>query len=304
MTTQQPLIIVVGPTASGKSELAVQIAKKINGEIISADSRQIYKGMDIGSGKVEGAWENGVYMYKGVPHYAIDEASPRVQYSVARFQKNARAAIVNIIKQGKIPILCGGTAQWVEAVAFEQELPKVPPDFKLRRQLGKLTTAQMFSMLKKQDSKRAKEIDANNPRRLIRALEIVMSTGKPVPNLKSIPAYNALWLGITADEETLQSKIAKRLHARINQGMVAEVATLHEQGLSWKKLESFGLEYKFCALFLQGKLTQEEMEAQLFTAIRQYTKRQRTWWKRAPYITWSEDPKELLQLAIEKSRTL
>jgi tRNA dimethylallyltransferase len=295
------IIIVVGPTASGKSELAVKIAKKINGEIISADSRQIYKGMDIGSGKVEGKWVSRgakkVYVYKDVPHYLIDEASPKVQYSVARFQKKAQAVIADIIKRGKVPIVCGGTAQWVDAIAYEQILPTVPPDHKLRRQLGKLTAEQMFNMLKKLDPKRAKGIDAKNPRRLIRALEIVMSTGKPVPEIKLQPKYFALWLGINPDQEVLEKKIGKRLKDRLKQGMVKEIAKLHKQGLSWARLESFGLEYKFCALFLQKKITENELEEQLFTAIRQYTKRQKTWWKRNAEIHWSEKPEELIGIA-------
>lgn len=294
------MICVVGPTASGKSELAVKLAKRHGGEIISADSRQIYKGMDIGSGKVAGKWvaKNGkkVFVYNSVPHYLIDEASPRTQYSVAKFQGKAKKILEDISKRGKVAIICGGTAQWVDAIALQQALPVVPPDFKLRRQLGKLTTEQMFVMLKKLDSARASNIDPKNPRRLIRALEIVMSTGKPVPKL-SEPAetqFEVLWVGLNPDSETLELKIKKRLGERLKQGMVKEVEKLHKAGLTWKKLESFGLEYKYCALFLQDKLTKEEMVSQLAIAIRQYAKRQMTWWKRNKNIRWYADAKKAL----------
>ncbi len=293
---KKKLIIIVGPTASGKSELAVQLAKKVGGEVISADSRQIYKEMDIGSGKVEGKWINRndreVFLYKNIPHYLIDEASPRVQYSVARFQKKASKIIEDIFKRGKQPIICGGTAHWVDAIVYGQNLPEVKPDLKLRKELEKLSVEQMFLKLQKLDPERAAEIDAKNPRRLIRALEIVMTTGKPVPKNSAKPKYDAEWIGIQPEEEVLESKIKKRLRERLKSGMIEETRNLHESGLSWKKLESFGLEYKYCALYLQNKLTPEnsikQLESQLFIAIRQYAKRQITWWKRNKNIQWNK----------------
>ncbi len=303
------LICVVGPTASGKSELAVKLAKKYNGEIISADSRQIYRGMDIGSGKVEGRWtkqgaaksrggakkNNEVFVYKGVPHYLIDEASPSVQYSSARFQRGARAAIADILKRGKMPIICGGTGHWIDAVIYDNNFPQVKPDKKLRAQLAKLTPAQMFAKLQELDPARGAEIDKNNPHRLIRALEIVMSTGKPVPKLdtqKTFKNYRVLWLGLNPSMDILKQNITKRLKSRLKIGMIKEVANLHKPisqngfGLSWKKLEAFGLEYRYCELFLQNKITQPEMEQGILTSSRQYAKRQMTWWKRNKDIRW------------------
>lgn len=341
------ILIVVGPTASGKSELAVKLAKKFNGEIISADSRQIYRGLDIGSGKIEGRWESltsipgrahphsipgraqrdpgsltghpersasggeskdlKVFMYKGIPHHLIDEASPRRQYSVARFQKNAQKVIADIIKRGKLPIICGGTMHWLDAVVLNQTLPEVKPNPELRAELSLLNTSQMLEWLKRLDPERAQTIDSNNPRRLIRALEIVLITGQPVPKHLVLPSphegrvregsYEALWLGLNPDQKNLDKKIKHRLKVRLKEGLIKEVENLHKQGLSWKKLESFGLEYKYCALHLQGKLEYEDMEAQLFTAIRQYSKRQLTWWKRNQDIHWSDEPQGLLALA-------
>lgn len=301
MELKKTLIVIIGPTASGKSELAVKIAKKVDGEIISADSRQIYKGLDIGSGKVPGKWTKGVFVYKGVPHYLIDEASPFVQYSAARFQKQAQKVIKDIFKRGKVPIICGGTGHWVDAVVFGQAMPEVKPNGQLRAKLSKLTTSELYKKLQKLDPARAKEIDAKNPRRLVRALEIVMTTGKPVPklslnsksNLSNL--YEVKWIGLNpASMATLEKKIKTRLKARLKEGLLKEVKNLHKpkkgKGLSWKKLESFGLEYKFCALFLQGKISEQEMESLLFIAIRQYAKRQMTWWKRNQDINWIASP--------------
>jgi tRNA dimethylallyltransferase len=286
----EKLIIIVGPTASGKSELAVKIAKKIGGEIISADSRQIYRGMDIGTGKVEGKWQRGKFKYKDIPHYLIDEINPKSQYSVARFKKQADKIIQDIFKRGKIPILCGGTAHWIDAVAFNQTLPEVKPNAKLRAELSALTPEQMLGWLKQLDPARASTIDSRNGRRLIRALEIILTTGRPIPHQTQSEKYDAIWLGINPGKEILDKKISRRLKQRLKQGIVAEVAALRKGGLSWKRLESFGLEYKFCALFLQGKLTEPEMELQLLAAIKQYAKRQMTWWKRNPQINWLESP--------------
>lgn len=296
MKPKKSLFIVVGPTASGKSEFAVKLAKELNGEIVSADSRQVYIGLDLGSGKVPGRWVkfNGgklEYLYKKVPHHLIDVASPLRQYSVARYQKAARAAILDIVARGKTPIICGGTGHWIDNVVFEQVLPAVAPDFKLRSRLNKLSAEKMFEMLKKLDPKRAAEIDAKNPRRLIRALEIVMSTGKPVPNsekkLKVWEGFDLQWIGLNPGMEILEDKIQKRLDERFEEGLLDEVKNLHSTTrLSWKRLESFGLEYKFCALFLQKKITEAEMHEQLYRAIRQYAKRQMTWWKRNADIQW------------------
>ncbi len=293
----EKLIIVVGPTASGKSELAVKIAKKVGGEIISADSRQIYRGMDIGTGKVEGKWQRGIFEYKSVPHYLIDEASPRAQYSVARFQKQADKIILDILKRGKVPIICGGTAQWIDAVIYGQTLPNVKPNAKLRAELSALTVEQMLAWLKQMDPQRASEIDSRNPRRLMRALEIILTTGRPIPKQTSIAKYDTLWLGINPGQEVLHKKIERRLKQRLKQGMMQEIKNLRQAGLSWKKLESFGLEYKFGALYLQEKISETEMKQQLLTAIKQYAKRQMTWWKRSDKIHWSDNAPDLLNIA-------
>lgn len=308
------VLILVGPTASGKSELAVQLAKRFNGEIISADSRQVYKGMNLGTGKIKGRWtafhperakrvegsKKNVFVYKNIPHHLIDFLNPRGQYSAALFQRDAKKAITNILKDGKLPILCGGTAHWIDAVVYNLQLPNVQPNAKIRSRLGKHSVDWLYNRLIKLDRHRAHSIDRRNKRRLIRALEIVITTGKPVPQLLtalySLPTYKALWIGISVPQKILYKKIDKRLYQRINAGMIKEVSRLHLQGISWKRLESFGLEYKFVALYLQKKLTRAEMLTQLSYAIKHYSKRQLTWWKRNKQIKWLKNNKKAFSL--------
>lgn len=291
------LICVVGPTASGKSELAVKLAKKYNGEIISADSRQIYRGLNIGSGKVEGKWLRGKFIYKGIVHHLIDEASPHGQYTVARFQKHARKLIADIAKRGMLPIICGGTGHWIDAVVNEQTLPSVKPNPALRKKLEKLSTEKLFQKLQKVDPERASKIDPKNPRRLIRALEIVITSGKPVPKLNQNTKYQVLWIGLKPNQDKLHKKIAKRLNERLAQGMLKEVKKLKASGLSWQKLEAFGLEYKYCALYLQNQISEPELREQLLTAIKQYAKRQLTWWKKNSAIHWVDSLAQAIRLA-------
>lgn len=332
MKKQPYLIVIVGPTASGKSELAVKLAQKYNGEIISCDSRQIYRGMDIGTGKVEGGFSRRstldarpLYIYKSIPHYGIDITSPTRQYSVAQFQKYAQKVISNIQNRGKTPILCGGTAHWVDAVVFGQSIPEVKPNWKLRKKLEKKSLSALFAQLKKLDPARAKTIDPHNPRRLIRALEIVMTTNKPVLPLTPPSQggentnYDVRWFGlipllekeglgeVKVDWPKLYKKIGKRLKQRLSMGMLKEVKLLHSpparggvrgggRGVSWKRLEAFGLEYKYCALYLQKKISYDDMVVQLSYAIKHYAKRQMTWFKRNKNIRWIKNYQQAQKL--------
>jgi tRNA dimethylallyltransferase len=297
MNSQPKILAIVGPTASGKSELAVRLAKKFNGEIISCDSRQIYKGMNLGTGKVEGSWTTlqmrgrafQQFVYKKVPHHLIDFQNPKKQFSVAQFQNQAKKTAVEIVKRDHLPILCGGTMHWMDAVVFRQVLPDVKPNYKLRKQLEAKSARSLFARIRTLDPVRAKSIDPNNKRRLIRALEIILTTGKPVPLLHaSSSMFNVLWLGVKRPQTDLYKKIDRRLKQRLEAGMIEEVKKLKKSGLSWKRLEDFGLEYRFVSQYLQKKLTFEEMFTQLSYAIKHYSKRQMTWWKRNKEINWIE----------------
>jgi tRNA dimethylallyltransferase len=281
------IIVILGPTASGKSDIAVNLAKKFSGEVISADSRQVYKGMNIGTGKITKKEMEGIY------HYLLDVASPKTRFTVAQYRKLALKAIDAIFENGKIPILCGGTGFYIQSVIDGIVLPEVKPDWKLRKNLEKKSTAELFAILKKLDKRRAGNIDKNNPRRLIRAIEIVLKTNKGVPELQANPLpYPVLLMGIKKSDKELKSAIKKRLLNRLKEGMIKEVEKLKKNGLSWKRLEEFGLEYRYIAQYLQGKINRDEMIEKLQKEIEHYAKRQMTWFKRDKRINWIKNRKE------------
>lgn len=293
-------IVVIGPTASGKSNLAILLARRYNGEIISADSRQIYCGMDIGSGKVTKQEQ------KLARHWLLDVASPKRSYNVTHFVHDAKKVIADIKKRGKVPIICGGTGFWVQALIEDTPFPAVKPDLKLRKKLSTLSTEELYIMLQKKDPKRAKNIDARNKIRLIRAIEIVRALGTvpALPKNYKLKTTNCIIIALNPSKEILQKNIQIRLEKRLKKGMVAETARLRAEGVSWKKLESFGLEYKNIALFLQKKITKETMKENILKESYQYVKRQLTWIRRfekmGAHIHWIADSKEAAEI-IEKN---
>lgn len=295
MSKKQKVIVIVGPTASGKSDLGVKIAKKINGEVISADSRQVYKGLDIGTGKIT------KHERRGVPHYLLDVADPRRTFSAARYQKLGKAAIRTILKKGKIPIIVGGTGLYIDSLTYDYPLPSVKPNLKLRKELEKISTEDLFRKLLMKDSVRASGIDRRNRRRLIRALEILQK--QPIPEygsvLRRISPYELVKIGIRKDPSDLKNLIHKRLLKRLHHGLVKEVKKLIEKdGVSHKRLEDLGLEYRYVSRYLRKELTKAEMIQKLDSEIWKYAKRQMTWFKRDKEIRWInlEEEKELLQL--------
>ncbi len=297
------IIVILGPTASGKTDLSIKIAKKFNGEIISADSRQVYKGMDIGTGKV-----TKKEMAK-IPHHLLDVVSPKKQFTVVQYKKLSERAIKKIHSHGKIPIICGGTGFYIQAITDNIAIPEVKPDVKLRAELEKKSAKELFNQLKKLDSRRAKNIDKNNCRRLIRALEIIIKSGKKVPLLKSEPKYEALIIGIKRNSKELKELIKTRLFKRLKQGMVKEIINLKKSGLSWKRLEDFGLEYRYVAYYLQNKLSYNEMVEKLQKEIEHYAKRQMVWFsahggsasggKKDQRIRWIKNQKQAEKLVKE-----
>jgi len=279
---KKPFVIaIVGPTAIGKSDYAVKLAKKIGGEIISADSRQVYKGLNIGSGKVTEK-EMG-----GIPHHMLDIANPKKVFSVHDYKKKSEKKIADILKRGKTPIIVGGTGFYIDSLLGNISLPEVPPNKGLRRKLEKETKEKLFSDLQKLDKVRAKVIDKNNKVRLIRALEIINAIGK-VPKAKIKSPYKVLWVGINTDRVELRKRIEKRLKLRLEQGMIEEVENLHKNGLSYKRMDELGLEYKYSAMLIQKKLTKDEFFKILSDKIYQYAMRQITWFKRNKKISWME----------------
>lgn len=277
---KEKVIVILGLTATGKSDLAVALAKKYDGEVISADSRQVYKGLDIGSGKI-----TKKEMF-GIPHHLLDVASPKRKFTVAEYQKIAMYTIADIIKKGRVPIICGGTGFYIDAVTRGVVFPEVPPNLKLRKTLDTKTAEQLFKILRVLDTARADSIDSKNKVRLIRAIEIAKALGK-VPKIKEVSSkYDFIKIGLHLPENKLKEKIKTRLDKRIKIGMLREAQKLHEQGLSWKRMEELGLEYKYMALYLQNKISKQEMVEKLNLEICRYAKRQMTWFKRDKEIKW------------------
>ncbi len=299
MNRKPKIITVVGPTASGKSDLAVILAKEFTGEVISADSRQVYRDMDIGTGKIT------VREMRGIPHHMLDIASPKHIYSVAEYKTAADNCIADILKRGKVPILCGGTGFYIDAVTQGLILPEVKPDYDLRKKLSLLSTEKLFAMLHKLDPRRASEIDAKNPPRLIRAIEIAKTLGS-VPLMKKDAPYETLFIGIDVPNEILRERIHNRLKKRVAMGMVEEAKELHKKGLSWKRMEEIGLEYRYLSRFIRGKLAKSEMLDQLEVEIMNYAKRQYTWFRRNKKIHWislndRKSPEELVRIFLNSS---
>lgn len=294
------LIVILGPTASGKTDLSIKFARKFNGEIISADSRQIYKGLNIGSGKITKK------EMSGVPHYLLSIANPKRKFTVAQFQKLARKKIKEIQHRNKIPFLVGGTGFYIQSIVDGILLPEVKPNWRLRKELQKKSVEELYIMLKKLDSRRAKTIDSKNPVRLIRALEIILKTGKPVPAIRRPTSdessdvgrrmnLNILQIGIKKSPEELKKLIHKRLQKRVK-GILTEVKNLNGAGLSWKRLEEFGLEYRFVAQYIQRNITYEKMLYKIQLESEHFAKRQMTWFKRDKRIYWIKNQKEAERL--------
>jgi tRNA dimethylallyltransferase len=333
------IIVILGPTSSGKSDIAIMLAKKFNGEIISADSRQIFRGMDIGTGKVIGSLASkgklSFLLSEDIPHYMIDIVSPRTEYNVAKFKRQAEKIIADILQRGKLPIICGGTGFWIQAIVDDVNFPAVLPDWTLRNRLEKLSTEKLFTMLRKFDSTRAKNIDSKNKVRLIRSIEICRAIGK-VPALichsdhsgaerRNLRAkanskqllmdtdfsttlrfarddkrkYDFLQIGLKLPREKLYASIEKRVLARFKQGMIDEVKNLHEHGLSWKKIQSFGLAYFWIPLFLRNKISKEYLFEKVIQVEKNYAKKQTTWFKRDKRIQWLENYSEIEKAARE-----
>lgn len=282
------IIVILGQTSTGKSDFAVEIAKQINGEIISADSRQVYKGMNLGTGKITKK------EMRNIPHYLLDVISPKKTFSVDEYQKLANKKIEEILKRGNVPIICGGTGFYIDTLINNTSLPNVPPNKDLRKKLNLLSTLTLNKLLQKLDPIRAKTIDKNNKVRLVRAIEIAKTLGKvPTPHRTVLWGKSIFKIGLTLPPEILKERIYSRLLSRIKKGMIKEVKNLHEKkNISWKRLESLGLEYRYVSYYLRGKLSKDEMIEKLNIEIWHFAKRQKTWFKRDLKTIWIDPRKK------------
>ena len=277
MDNKPKIVVVAGTNASGKSGLGIELARKFNGEIVSADSRQVYRRLNLGSGKVT---EEEM---KGVPHHLLDVRNPGEFFSMADFQLLAYQAIEDILARGKVPFLVGGTGLYVDAVAQGYVLSGKMPDLAYRAELEKLTTEELWSRLSAQMPQT--QVDPRNRNRVMRMLEKIHDGDDGIPT-KS-PRYESLYLGVTWERQELCRRIDERLQRRLDQGMVEEVRVLLEEGVSEEFMLKLGLEYKFLTQYLLGQYAAlEEMQELLATAIKQFAKRQMIWWRRNKSIHW------------------
>lgn len=302
---KQKVIVIVGPTASGKSALGVYLAQKLGGEVISADSRQVYRGLDIGTGKVTKK------EMSGIPHHMLDVVSPRKIYNASDFKKDAEKALAKIIQNNKLPIIVGGTGLYIDVLLGRVVLPDVPPNEKLRALLEKKPVEQLLAMLQEKDPARAATIEPKHKRRIIRALEIAESNLRSQKNSEGGSAarlarerahrqqavtrtpeglfgaeLDIMWLGISPEEKVLHKNIHTRLLARLKSGMLAEAKKLHTKGLSYKRMEQLGLEYRYLARMLQNKSAEGALLQELEREIQKYAKRQMRWFIRNKEINW------------------
>jgi len=276
---KQKILAIVGPTATGKSAFAIHLAKKFGGEIISADSRQLYTGLDLGTGKVTKK------EMMGIPHHLLDISNPKKVVTVSDYVTLATKALKKITSNKSLPIACGGTGFYIDTFLSGNIYPEVPPNKKLRANLEKFTANELMEKLRALDQNRAKTIDKYNKVRIIRALEIIDALGA-VPDIKSNNPFDVLFIGLNTNEKLLKKHIKERLISRMQKGMIKEAFNLHAKGLTYKRMDDLGLEYKYLASHLQKKISKKEMIDQLESAIWQYSRKQMTWFRKNTTIVW------------------
>ena len=286
------LITILGTTACGKSGLGVALAKKYNGEIVSADSRQVYRGLDLGTGKVTAE------EMEGVPHHLLDVAEPGEQYSVARFQTEAYAAIDDILDRGRLPFLVGGTGLYVRAVTEGYVFHEAPPDPALRAALEALPIEELRQKLTVAGVELDEDCYHNRPR-LVRLIEKLGNGEDPHAEREVAPRYHILTLGVKYPRETVCKRIDDRLLARLETGMVEEVAGPRQQGVSDDFLEGLGLEYRYILWYLTGRIpTLDALQDELGRAIKRFAKRQMVWFKKDRDVLWLDTAVDPLPQAV------
>lgn len=288
-------IIVLGPTAVGKTSIGVAIANKFDGEIISADSRQTYKYLDIGSGK---DLDDYIVDGKQIPYHLIDIVELPDEYNVYNYQKDFYKAFKDITSRGKLPVIVGGTGMYLDAIVRDYQLVILPENKELHEKLESLSLEELGKMLLKEQPDLHVMADLQEKERVIKALEIIEAKKQGIDSTSvQRPEINPLIIGTTLPRPLMWENISLRLKERLENGMLEEVQSIHDSGIEWERLEKLGLEYRYCSLYLQGKIeSKEKLFEQLFIAIRQFAKRQETWFrmmeKKGVKINWLVQDKD------------
>ena len=279
---KQKILAIIGPTASGKTRLSIDLAKKFNGEIISADSRQVYKGLNIGTEKATKK------EMRGVPHYLIDVCEPSDTFTVHDFKNQTEDAIREITSHSKLPIVTGGTGFYIDALLYGTDFPEVLPNDSLRKELEQKSKVELFSILEEKDPERAKTIDSHNKRRLIRTLEIIEKLGSVPEIAVREDVYDTLMIGIKTSDHKLKEKIEERVGEALKKGLIDEIKLLRNNRISDERINEFGLEYRVGLEFLNNEISDTDMKEKIIGELWKYVKRQRTWFKKNKDILWFE----------------
>lgn len=291
--TLPKLIVIVGPTASGKTELAVKLAKDFSGEVVSADSRQAYREFSIGTGKPDGHWlrrgGKRVYLVAGVPHYLIDEVDPKEEFTLADFKKRALEVLTGIASRGKVPILTGGTALYIYALTQNLQIPSVPPHPSFRSRLERKPVEKLYAELKKIDVEAA-AVTGQNRRRIIRALEVIRATGQKfsTQRRRGPRLFDDLKLGLAVEKSELERKIKKRMDEMLKEGLLNEVKKLAHK-YSWAIPPMQSIDYQEFRDYLAGEEPLEEAIKKAIKAHKSFARRQMTWFRRDKEIKWVKD---------------
>ncbi len=288
----EKLVVIAGTNASGKSDLAVKIARAVKGEVISADSRQVFKGLDLGSGKIT------VPEMQGVPHHLLDVAQPGDYFSLAHYQRLAYEAIDDVLSRGRIPLLTGGTGLYINAVVDGYELEPGEPESAVRERVEGMDCEELLEIVRNADPSGAEKLDPHNKRRLERAAEKIL-TGKKLEN-SAHKRYETLVLGVTWPRAELYERIEERLKRRLDEDMIGEVERLRAAGVSDDFLYRLGLEYRYILCYLRGQYSYEKFYEELFKEIRHLAKEQMTWFRKRKDIVWIDMKDDPFGKAIEK----
>jgi tRNA dimethylallyltransferase len=299
------LIVILGPTAAGKTAMSLRLAKEIGGEIISADSRQIYKKMDIGTAKEKGEWRrNGLrktYYIDDIPHHLIDFLDPGKSFAAAQFRDRALKYIKIAYRNGRVPIVVGGTGLYISTIVDNYTIPRVNPNKKLRSSLEEKDNDELLSLLENLDPKSAMTIDRQNKRRIIRALEVSIMTGEPFSEQKKKgeALFDVLQIGVDVDRPVLHDRIERRVDTMIERGLIGEIEALLRQKYSWKLPSMSGVGYRQFEDYFAGTATLEGTIEKLKRDTRRYARRQITWFKRDKRIKWCRSYDDMYRLVRE-----